>query len=266
MVQQFDSREAREAVASEQLATQLEALSRPLAERVLGRAIEIQHEAEATEAAEAARIDYDDLRSIAMEVGISEDALKRALLEELDTERDHGASTIERLTAPEHIRGGTVVDGDRTEIERRLRNYLERVEGLQLTSRDSTHLAWSNRRHGRRGDWVMESVTTDQRTAGKHLVELDFNTGAGRKRARRLALIAVILGTIFGGAIGGLAVFGGVALGIAAGVAGAVSWVRRLTRSARRSINGALDAVNGRSGESGPDRTWLDIWESQQRR
>ncbi len=76
----------------------------------------------------------------------------------------------------------------------------------------------------------------------------------------------MILGTIFGGAIGGLAIFGGVALGIAAGVAGAVSWVRRLTRSARRSINGALDAVNGRSGESGSDRTWLDVWESQQRR
>ncbi len=266
MVQQFDSREAREVAASEELATQLEALSRPLAERVLGRAIEIQHDTEATEAADAARIDYDDLRAIALEVGISEDALRRALLEELATERDHGATTIERLTAPQHIRGGTVVDGDRTEIERRLRDYLERIEGLHLASRDSAHLAWADQRRGRRGDWVMESLTTDQRTPGKHLVELNFDTAAGRKRARRLALIAVLLGAIFGGAVGGLAIFGGIALGLAAGVAGAVSWVRRLTRSARRSINGALDAVNGRTGERGSDRTWLDVWESRQRR
>jgi hypothetical protein len=267
MMRESESVAAREAAAEEELAAKLDTLSRPLAERILGRAIELQHEAENAEAAKADRIDYEDLKAIALEVGIPEDALKRALREELETERDQGASTVEKLTAPKHVRGGTVVEGDRSVIEQRLRDYLERVEGLELDGERRSQLAWAERhpRSGRK-DRVMESITTDQEKKDRHLVELDFNTLAGRKRARRLALLAVILGTIFGGAIGGLAIFGGIMVGITAGVVGAVSWMRRLARKARGQINGALEAAANDGGRTDGVRSWLDIWEAQQRR
>ena len=111
----------------------------------------------------------------------------------------------------------------------------------------------------------MESTTTDQRRRKTHLLELDFDTAAGRKKARRLAIAAVILGAIFGGAVGGLAILGGIAVGIAAGVAGAVSFLKRVTKKARRRINGALEAVQEPPG-AGSDRTWLDLWEAHRRR
>lgn len=262
MQEQSRSVAAREAAASKELAERLDTLSRPLAERVLGRAIELQHEAQAKAAAEADTIDFDELREIAVEVGIPEDALERALLEELETERDPGATRLERLTAPKHVRGGTVVTGDRAEVERRLRDYLEATGGLELIERRSDELAWGESRR-RPHERVMASTTTDQRQGDRHLLELDFNTAAGRKRARRLALVAVILGTIVGGAIGGFAVIGGIGIGIAAGVTGAVAWLNRLTKRARRHINGALDSVANERASDRPDRSWLDVWESQ---
>ncbi len=254
---------AREAAASKELAERLDTLSRPLAERVLGRAIELQHEAQARAAAEADTIEYDELRDIALEVGIPEDALQRALLEELETERDPGATRLERLTAPKHVRGGTVVTGDRGEIEQRLREYLEATGDLELIERRSDGMAWSESRR-KPHDRVMASTTTDQRRDDRHLLELDFSTAAGRKRARRLALVAVVLGTIVGGAIGGFAVIGGLGIGIAAGVAGAVAWLNRLTKRARRRINGALEsAIHDRPADRSTSSSWLDVWESQ---
>jgi hypothetical protein len=265
MVQESRSRAAREAAASKELADRLDTLSRPLAERILGRAIELQHEAEEAATAEAGQIDYDDLREIALEVGIPEDALERALLEELETERDHGATRIEKLTAPKHVRGGTVIEGDRSDVERRLREYLEQTGDLELISQHERHLEWGERRSSST-DRVIASTTTDQRRHERHLLELDFDTTAGRKKARRLAIAAIILGTIFGGVIGGVAIIGGIGVGIAAGVAGAVSWLKRTAKKARRRINGALEAVSGGSPPGRDDRTWLDVWESQRRR
>lgn len=252
---------AREAAASKELAERLDTLSRPLAERILGRAIEIQHEAQSRADSEAASIGYEELRDIALEVGIPEDALERALLEELETERDPGATRLERLTTPKHIRGGTVVAGDRSEVERRLREYLEATGGLELIEQRTDGLTWGESRQ--REQRVLASHTTDQRREDRHLLELDFNTAAGRKKARRLALVAIILGTIFGGAIGGLAIVGGIGVGIAAGVAGAVAWMRRIGRAARRRINGALEAAANDQPPRTHDRTWLDVWESQ---
>ena len=80
MTQQSLSREEREQRASDALAEQLQALARPLADRVLGRAIELDHEAREAAEAAANTIDYATLRDIAAEVGISEDSLKKALL------------------------------------------------------------------------------------------------------------------------------------------------------------------------------------------
>ncbi|HSF86622.1 MAG TPA: hypothetical protein VLG28_13325 [Acidimicrobiia bacterium] len=264
MVQEQRSRDAREAAASKELAARLDTLSTPLAERILGRAIEIQHEDDAKAASEAGQIDFDDLKEIALEVGIPEDALERALLEELETERDHDATRVEKLTAPRHVRGGTLVEGERSEVERKLREYLEQTGGFELLEQRDRQLAWRERA-ARTQQPVMDSMSTEQHRPGRHLLELNFDTAEGRKKARRIALIAIIAGTIFGGVLGGFAIFGGIGLGIAAGVAGAVSWLRRTARKARQHINGALDAVSSGDGRDGEERTWLDVWESQQR-
>jgi hypothetical protein len=258
-MRETESLSTREEVASEELADRLDTLSRPLAERVLGRAIEIQHEDDAEQRAAIDRITYQDLREIALEVGIPEDALRRALLEQLETERDPDATRVERLTTPKVIRGGTVVRGDRADIQRRIRRYLERIEGMRLEGETSDRSIWSQRHPG---DRVMESITTDQDDEERHLLELNFDTRSGRKKARRLAIAAVVLGMIFGGVVGGLAIFGGMLVGIAAGVVGAVSWLRRLARKARAKVNGALAATLD-DRERSTVKTWLDLWESQ---
>ena len=98
VTQEFLTKAQREQRAGEELADQLDALSKPLAERVLGRAIELDSAAQAEAEAAANTIDYDMLRDVALEVGISEDSLRKALLEELDTDKDHDVRPVERAT------------------------------------------------------------------------------------------------------------------------------------------------------------------------
>lgn len=257
-------RDVREALASDEIAEQLDSLSRPLAERVLGRAIELQSVQEAAEASDAAKIGYDDLREIALEIGIPEDALKRALLEELETERDHGATPMEKVTGPKTVRGGLIVEGDRGEIERKLRAYLEQVEGLQIAEDEPPRLGWRDTQNRPARDRIgfVQSITTDQKDNKRHLLEIDISTAEGRKRARRIAIVAVILGTVFGGAIGGFAILGGILLGIGAGVAGALSWLRRVTRKARNRVNQALGSVTTTDEQRRNVTEWLELWES----
>lgn len=256
MDRQSLSKTEREERASEQLADKLDALSRPLAERVLGRAIELQAVAEEEALEEASKITYDDLRAIALEVGIPEEALRKALLEELDTEKDHGATPTERVTGPRHVRGGVVVDIDDDEIQRRLRRYFEQRAGLEFAGRGEEWMWW--RRGGPFGDRVIESITTTQSDGDHRLVELDVDTTPDRGKALRTALIIAFLITIFGGPAG-FAVL--VLFGIAALTASAVflGTFRRFVRRARRGINQALEFLM--NDDEGRAENWLDVIE-----
>jgi len=255
MDRQSVSKKEREARASEELAARLDSLSRPLAERVLGRAIELQAVAEEEALEEASKITYDDLKQIALEVGIPEDSLKKALLEELDTEKDHGATPTERVTGPHHVRGGMLVDIDEDEIQRRLRRYFEEREGLELAGRGGEWIWW--RRGGPFGDRIVESVLTTQADGHHRLVEVDVDTAAARRKAIRTALVIGFLIFLFGGPFG----LAFVALaGIALATAGAafIGAVRRFVRRARRGVNKALDSLL--EGQHDAD-DWLELIE-----
>lgn len=252
------SRREREDAAAGELAEQLDALSRPLAERVLGRAIELDAKAEEEARAAADTIDYETLKSIALEVGISEEALRRALLEEMNTERDHDATPLERATVPDAVRGGLVVPGDRDEIGRRLGEFLRSVEGLEERSRVGGQTIWVRRRTGGPGRTV-ESWTVTQSRGDRQLVEIDVETRPARRRLWVWLIAISMLAGLFGTAIGSAIFFGVWIVGIVV----AVGWVRRMARKARRSINRALNAVIDTKGD--PPREWLDVWEKLKR-
>ncbi len=236
------------------MAEQLDALSRPLAERVLGRAIELDAKAEEEARAAADTIDYETLKEIALEVGISEKALRDALLEEMNTERDHDATPIERATVPDAVRGGLVVPGSREEIGRRLGEFLRSVEGLEERSHDGGQTVWVRGTTGGPGRTV-ESWTVSQSRGDRQLVEIDVETRPARRRLWVWLIAISILSGLFGSAIGSVIFFGVWIVGIVA----AVGWVKRMARKARRSINRALNAVIDQDGD--PPDDWLELWE-----
>jgi hypothetical protein len=259
MTQEFLTRREREERAGEELADQLDSLSKPLAERVLGRAIELDGEAKAAAEAAADTIDYDMLRDVALEVGISEDSLKRALLEELDTDKDHDARPLERATVPDTVRGGVIVSGLADEVAQRLGDYLRRVEGLEERRRSGMTAEWEPRE--RRRTWPAQTWTVTQNRNDRQLVEIDLTTAGARKTFWRWMMALIVISFLFGTPLGGL-------LGLAifvAGVAAVVGWVKRIGRRARRSINRALGAMAGHEQGSEP-RTWLEVWEQLQQR
>lgn len=259
MAQEFLTRQQREQRAGEELAEQLDALSRPMAERVLGRAIQLDGEAQAAAEAAADTIDYDMLRDVALEVGISEESLKEALLEELNTDKDHDARPLERATVPDTVRGGVIVSGVVEEVAKRLADYLQRVEGLEERSHHGTVSEWAPREP--KGSWPAQTWTVTQGRRDRQLVEIDLTTGGARKTFWRWFMAIVVLSFLFGTPLGGL-----VGLGIfVAGVAAVVGWVRRIGRKARRRINRALGAI---ADDNAPDdsESWLEVWERLQKR
>jgi hypothetical protein len=254
VTQESLTRKEREERASEELAEKLDALSKPLAERVLGRAIQLDHKAQAEAEAAADTIDYEMLKDVALEVGISEQSLKKALLEELDTEKDHNARPVERATVPDSVRGGLIVSGLAEEVAQRLRDYLERVEGLEEQRRSGGASQWAPR-DPRRG-WPTQSWTVTQNRRDKQLVEIGVDTRGARRTAFRWLIAIAVLGVLFGSPLGGLFVLGLFITGVVA----VVGWLKRLGRKARRGINRALNALSDNDTTSDP-RSWLEVWE-----
>jgi hypothetical protein len=216
-------------VASEELADRIEAVSQPLAERILGRAVELDAEQKAAARDASATLDYETLKSIALEVGITEEALKKALLEELDTDKDHGATPSERVTVPDTVRGGLIVPGSADELAARLDEFVRRTR-------------------------AQVEVTPQGRT-DRHLVSINIGTRPARRRAWVWILALVIFGPM-------LAQAAGAALGIGLfvfGVAAVVGWVRRIGRKVRRTVNQALNSILDDQVEE--PKSWLELWE-----
>lgn len=210
---------------------------------MLGKAIELDHEARAEAEAAAETIDYDTLKDVAFEVGISEDSLKRALLEELDTDLDHNARRIEQATVPDVVRGGLIVPGTAEDVGRRLSDKLQDA---------ATTIKW---RQSGSPSARLAARTVPQARGNRQLVELEATTADARKQAWRWVIGILVLGALFGNAIGGLIMLGLVV----AGVATVMSWVRRIGRRARRAINRTLSALV--DAEAEPASDWLELWE-----
>lgn len=222
------SKRDREEQASEELAAALDALSSPMAERILGRAIELDSARKEKET-----FTYEELQAIATEVGISEKALKRALLEEVDTDKDLNPDIGERITIPSTVRGGIIVKGGETAIRERLEQVMRRLHAAQY-----------------------EVVT--QRDRDRTLVEIASRTGTAGRRALIFIALLFVFGPVLAQAVASV-IF--LALAVAAAV-GVISWVKRLGRRVRRSINAALNSLLDDDGE--PD-SWLDVWERSRR-
>jgi hypothetical protein len=259
VTQEFRTRQQREQRAADELADQLDALSRPMAERVLGRAIELDTEARAAAEEAADTIDYDTLRDVALEVGISEESLKKALLEDLDTDKDHDARPVERATVPDTVRGGVIISGLAEEVAARLADHLERVEGLRQQRRHGSSTDWAPPEPRRA--WPAQTWTVTQSRNDRQLVEIDLTTGGARKKFWRWMMTLVVISFLFGTPLGGL-----IGLGIfIAGVVAVVGWIKRIGRKARHSINRALSTIAD-DGTSDEPHSWLDVWERLQQR
>ena len=256
VTQEHLTRREREDRASDELAARLDALSRPLAERVLGRAIELDEAARAEAEAAADSIDYEMLKEVALEVGISEDALKRALLEELDTDKDRNVRPVERLTVPDAVHGGLIVPGGAAEVAERLHTYLA-AAAKATAGGERRRSIWAAA--PRSAPPPLHTRTVAQASGDRQLVEIDVDTARSRGRAWRWLIAVLVLGALFGSPLGGLVI-----LGIwVAGMVAVVGWLRRIGRSARRSINRALRAAAGDRHPQAP-RSWLDVWEETQ--
>ena len=218
----------REERASEELAAALDALSSPMAERILGRAIEL-------DAADADKktFGYDDLRAIAAEVGISEDALRKALLEEVDTDKDRTPDLGKRLSVPRAVRGGIIVDGRPDAIQNRLEAIIRRLHAAQYE-------------------------VVPQRDSDRSLVEITHKTGNLGRRALIFMALFFVFGPVLAQVVAS-ALFLVLALAAALGI---FAWVKRLGRRVRRSVNSALNMLLDEGGE--PD-SWLDVWERSRR-
>lgn len=230
---QTPSRRERERVAGEELAERVDAVSHSLAERILGRAVELDAQQKAAARAAADTIDYETLKEIALEVGITEKALKEALLQELDTERDHNASPSERLTVPDTVRGGILAPGTAEELAARLDEFVRQTRA--------------------------RVEVTPQGRNDRQLVSINIGTRPARRRAWVWILALVVFGPM-------LAQAAGVALGLGLfvfGVAAVIGWARRIGRRVRRTVNRALNSVLD-NGREDPE-SWLELWERSTR-
>jgi hypothetical protein len=257
MPQKSVNKDARREEVGDELADRLDALTLPLAQSVLGRAVEL--DAEETAAAEAAAetMDYETLREVALEAGISEKALKRALLEELDTETDHNATPVQRVTAPDTVRGGLFVSGALDDVIAKIEQHLDSISPPhrhpQAKDPNTRFVVTANGQ-------PVEVRTITQANPNRQLIQIDVDTKSKRVKAWQVLIGGFILFALFGSWIGPLLFFGV----LIAGIAGMVSFVKRIVRSARRTVNKALSAVSG--DEVPPAADWLELWERSQRR
>jgi len=256
MSQESVSRTQHQEVVSEELAERLDALTLPLAQSVLGRAVELDAQEKAAAEVAAETMDYETLREVALEAGISEKALKRALLEEFDTDIDHNATPVQRATAPDRVRGGLFVSGALDDVMAKIETHLDSI------SRPDQHPQQRdpNTRFVVTSDGQpVEVRSIAQHEADRQLIQIDVDTKRKRVKAWQWFIGAFILFGLFGSWIGPL-LFLGVFI---AGIAGMVSFVKRIVRSARRTVNGAFSALI--DDDDRPARDWLELWERSKR-
>lgn len=240
----------------------LDALSRPLAERVLQRAIELHHD----DVHGPDRITRDQLDQIAKELGIEPEYVEAALVAELTTRRDSPPRSLrERMLAPDRISGGRVIDADKETIERSIIEWLRAQEGFRPRAQTGSGYVWERDDHwatklrlglsSNKGPLRGLRTITHRHTDlgdGRHLVELDADarvisrTGAGLiggfGAASVLGGVAAAAGISGGNDLAQfLSVMGPTALtGLTAGLITAKAWAAQI----RRGIDRALDGIS----------------------
>lgn len=121
----------------------LDAVSRPLAERVLRRAIELHD----TAAHGPDRITRTTLEEIASELGVAPEYVRRALAEELEIDRHPPRSLRERILAPDRVTGGRVVRLGPQDTRASIVTWMGGQEGLRPRARVADGVRWEKDRH-----------------------------------------------------------------------------------------------------------------------
>jgi hypothetical protein len=253
---------SRPYVDDAQLASRLDALSRPLAERVLRRAIELQQEVDSG----PERISRESLDQIAAELGIAPAIVQEALRGELETSSDSNSRSGLRLV-PQRVTGGRVVTGTSQEVRHQISSWMTRHEGLRPRSpAQGGGVRWEKddrwRTALRQGLKLSQGTGSLRRlpgvvhrqteiNAGEHLVELDADTGIVSRTAVIVGGTLAAAGAAAGGAVaagipGGpdlLQFLAGFVPLVAVGVGSAITIARSWTASIRRGIDRALDGI-----------------------
>lgn len=131
------------ATESESIGDRLDAVSRPLAERVLKRAIELHHD----DVHGPDRIARTTLDEIASELGVAPEYVRRALADELETTRHPPRSIRERMLAPVRVTGGRIVTLDAAETRASIVAWMGGQEGLRPRARVGDGVRWERDRH-----------------------------------------------------------------------------------------------------------------------
>jgi hypothetical protein len=240
----------------------LDALSRPLAERVLQRAIELHSQDQLG----PDRLTRSQLDQIASELGIDPKYISAALVSELETTADlPGRSLRERVFAPDRITGGQIIHGDAATVEKAIINWLRSAEGFRPRAKTGTGYTWERDDHwatkmrlslgDKQGTGSLRGLKTithrhTDTGDGRHLVELDADTRVVSWTAAGIAGGTTVMG-VLGGTVAALSGSGSdvadflmvslptATIGISAGLITAKAWAS----SIRKGLDRALDGI-----------------------
>ena len=152
-----------------------------------------------------------------------------------------------------------MIPGTAEQVAERLREHLQRVEGLIEERQSGSHTTW----RPQNGRGRVDTWTVAQPDGRRQLVEVDVETKPARSNAWKWILGIMILSMLGGSAWGSVVLLGLFAVGVAT----VVGFLRRIARKARRTINRTLSQI---TADGGPldDLTddWLELFERLQKR
>ena len=238
-------------------------MSKPLADRVIRRAIEL-HSAQEHGPATMSRASIDQ---VAAELGVSPEFVDRAIAEELQTATSGALTPMERIFAPRMMRGGTVVHAPAATVQRDIVAWLTAQEGLRPRSKSRGGIQWERDDHwttklslglgtdGNKALRGMRRVTHHQTEVGEdaHLVEIEVDSSIISKVGVGLlagfGALGVFNGTFLAvgvadtGAMADIVQFiaglgGTTAVGLAAGMITARVWASNVRDGLERALDG----------------------------
>ncbi|MCP5028778.1 MAG: hypothetical protein GY929_21095 [Actinomycetia bacterium] len=221
-------------------------LESPMAERVLRRALLLEHDASAPEngLAEAA------LEEVAAELGVRADLVRRALIEELEMGERRESRLADRLVGPEMCRSRRIAQGSPTDVDRALYAWMLRHEGLRARRRHGGVTIWEGGdRQSRLSRGILRTlprVVTRTRTVadGRQLVEVEGDLSHLRRGRLVAAVAVVVLSLVSGLVVAAASVLVADAIEFTAGfVSVAVLGLGAISSGSAREGQGVADAV-----------------------
>ncbi len=233
-----------------------------MAENVLRRAIELHHE----EQFGGGTIDVATVQQIGAELGIRADVIRRAMLEELQTDHHHSDGWLDRLLGPDRVSGGMVTRAEADALDRQVEEWMRRHEGLRPRAKSGRAVRWEKdpglgtalRRGLRRtqGTGVLRSaplVITRQTEVGprEQLIEIDADTSRVKGESAAIGVAGALGAVAVGAGVAAAGTFAPDAVEFVAGFLPAIGatavamtvYARHRIARIKNGINRALDGI-----------------------